>query len=256
MLEIIELHKRYRSSWLTGKGHQAVEPTSFHIAEGESLGLVGESGSGKSTLARLLLKLISADGGRIIYRGTDISGYSMKQMRPLRRELQIMFQHPHSALNPRQTLLESLLEPVLLHRLMNKAAAREKALELMEVVGLRAEVLTRYPHQVSGGQIQRIVIARALMLEPKFLVLDEPASMLDVSVQAQVAQLLQRIRKEYGLTYLFISHDLALVRHMCDRIAVMKEGRIVELNESECIMERPQHPYTQQLVNAFQAFSQ
>ncbi|MEK8132828.1 ATP-binding cassette domain-containing protein [Paenibacillus filicis] len=254
MLQIHGLSKTFHSGWLNKQSFQAVRDVSFEIAASETLGLVGESGCGKSTLSRLILKLLPADpGGRIVVDGTDITAYSMKQMRPLRRRMQILFQHPDSALNPRQTILRSLLEPIALHRLMGREEAEAKVLELLELVGLHRDLLTRFPHQISGGQVQRVVIARALTLEPRLLILDEPTSMLDVSVQAQVMELLQSVQRQFDIAYLFISHDLELVSHACSRIAVMHQGCIVEHGSSEAVMEQPQHPYTQQLTNAFRA---
>ena len=256
MIRIANLSKTYRSGWLHRRTFQAVHNISLEIAPGETLGLIGESGCGKSTLSRLMLKLIPADpGGSIEFNGVDITDYSMKQMQPLRRQMQILFQHPDSALNPRQTIIRSMLEPITLHRLMGREEGEAKVLELLELVGLQHDLLYRYPHQISGGQIQRVVIARALTLEPKLLVLDEPTSMLDVSVQAQVVELLQTIQQYYQMAYLFISHDLDLVRHTCSRIAVMHKGSIVELGDSAAIWEQPEHPYTQQLTKAFRAFA-
>lgn len=256
MIRVAGLSKTFSSGWLHKRSLRAVHNISLEIAPGETLGLIGESGCGKSTLSRLLLKLLPADpGGRIVFNGHDISNYTMKQMQPLRRQMQILFQHPDSALNPRQTILRSLMEPVTLHRLMDREAGEAKILELLELVGLHRDLLYRYPHQISGGQIQRVVIARALTLEPKLLILDEPTSMLDVSVQAQVIELLQHIQKQYRMAYLFISHDLDLVRHTSHRIAVMHKGCLVEQGNSEAVWEQPEHPYTQQLTQAFKAFS-
>jgi len=256
MIRVANLNKTFQTGWLHKRRYRAVQNISLNIESGETLGLIGESGCGKSTLSRLILKLLPCDpGGSIVFNGVDITYYTMKQMQPLRRQMQILFQHPDSALNPRQTIIQSMLEPITLHRLMDKEEGVAKLLELMELVGLHRDLLYRYPHQISGGQIQRVVIARALTLEPKLLVLDEPTSMLDVSVQAQVVELLQHIQKQYQMAYLFISHDLDLVRHTCSRIAVMHQGCIVELGDSSAIWEQPEHPYTQQLTEAFRAFS-
>lgn len=200
------------------------------------------------------MKLLPPDGGSIYFNGEDITGYDMKQMRPLRRQMQMIFQHPDSALNPRRTMLDSLLEPMVLHRTHSREEGEARVLDLLELVGLGSDVLYRYPHQLSGGQIQRIVIARALTLDPSFLVLDEPTSMLDVSVQAQVIELLQHIQQQRQMTYLYISHDLDLVRCIGQRIAVMRHGRIVESGHVDQLMEEPKHPYTQQLIETFRAF--
>ncbi|MCS7464711.1 ATP-binding cassette domain-containing protein [Paenibacillus doosanensis] len=253
MIRVEHLSKRFRSGRWSRRASLAVDGVSLHIAKGETLGLVGESGCGKSTLSRLIMKLAEADEGDIYFDGRRITGLGMKEMRPLRRQMQMIFQHPDSALNPRQTLLDSLLEPVRLHRTMDREAGMAKALGLLELVGLSSGILLRYPHQISGGQIQRIVIARALMLNPAFLVLDEPTSMLDVSVQAQVIELLRQVQQTFSMTYLFISHDLELVRCVSDRIAVMRSGQIVETGGSGQLMEDPQHPYTRKLVDAFRA---
>jgi peptide/nickel transport system ATP-binding protein len=256
MIRVEKLKKRFRSGWLSkqSESEPAVNDVSFSIAKGETMGLVGESGCGKSTLSRLIMKLLPADEGSIYVNGADITDYNMKRMLPLRKEMQLIFQHPDSALNPRRTMLDSLMEPIHLHRIMGKEEGLHKALELLDLVGLNRDILPRYPHQISGGQIQRIVIARALTLSPTFMVLDEPTSMLDVSVQAQVMELLLDIQQRFRMTYLFISHDMELVRCVSKRMAVMHKGSIVELGESEELMENPQQPYTQQLVKAFKSF--
>jgi peptide/nickel transport system ATP-binding protein len=229
----------------------AVDDVSFTIEKGRTLGLIGESGCGKSTVSRLLLKLIPADEGRIIFDDKEITHYSFSEMLPIRRQMQFMFQHPDSALNPRKSIEESLLEANRLHRAFSPNKAREKMAHLLETTGLHTEILRRYPHQISGGQIQRVALTRALMLDPKVLILDEPTSMLDVSVQAQVLQLLKKIQQQYNLTYLFISHDLDLVRWMCHHIAIMQKGQIVEIGETERVYMKPQHVYTKQLIKAF-----
>jgi peptide/nickel transport system ATP-binding protein len=251
MIRVEGLCKTFTSGWLRRRRVEAVKDVSFSIAKGETLGLVGESGCGKSTLSRLMVKLLPADQGRIYMEDQDITNYTMTQMLPLRRQMQIIFQHPDSALNPRQTMQQSLIEPLLLHRLMDKDEALHKAVELLELVGLGSDMLIRYPHQISGGQIQRVVIARALTLNPRFLVLDEPTSMLDVSVQAQVMEVLQQVQSQFEMAYLFISHDLELVAHVCQHMAIMHRGGIIEQACSKEIMEQPQHPYTKQLVQAF-----
>lgn len=248
------MSKAFKSGWLRPQTFEAVKNVSFSIAKGETLGLIGESGCGKSTLSRLMVKLLPVDYGSIYFAGTDITHYTMKQMFSLRTKMQIIFQHPDSALHPRQTMLQSLIEPLLLHQLLGKEQAIERVIELLGPVGLTTDILSRYPHQVSGGQIQRVVIARALTLQPQFIVWDEPTSMLDVSVQAQVMEVLQTIQKQFDLTYLFISHDLDLVAHISDQIAVMYQGEIIEHDQGEKVMQQPAHPYSQRLVRAFRAY--
>lgn len=254
MIQVEGLNKTFGGGWLNRIRTVAVKNVSFTIPKGQTLGLVGESGCGKTTLSRLVLKLIQADSGTIWFNGKDITDFTTAQMRVLRTQMQLIFQHPDSALHPRMTILQSLMEPILLHRLMNKKDGEEYVVTLLEQVGLNTNILYRYPHQVSGGQIQRIAIARALTMNPKLLVLDEPTSMLDVSVQAQVMEVLKHIQKQRGLSYLLISHDMELVRHASQQTAVMQNGSIVELNSSEAIMEQPQHEYTKQLVHAFRAY--
>ncbi|MEI7026576.1 ABC transporter ATP-binding protein [Paenibacillus sp. y28] len=254
MIRVEGLSKTFRGGWLNRSRTEAVQDVSFAIPEGRTLGLVGESGCGKSTLSRLVLKLIPADAGKIWFGGQDITAYTTAQLRPLRPQLQLIFQHPDAALHPRMTMLQSLIEPLLLHRLADKEAGTELAAALLEQVGLSTDILHRYPHQVSGGQIQRVVIARALTMNPKLLVLDEPTSMLDVSVQAQVMEVLKQIQRQRGISFLLISHDMELVRHFSQQTAVMHQGRIVELGSSEAIMEAPKHAYTKRLVRAFRAY--
>ncbi|GIO06447.1 hypothetical protein J31TS6_24750 [Brevibacillus reuszeri] len=254
MIRVEGVSKVFRSGWLRQLTHEAVKHVSFSIEKGETLGLIGESGCGKSTLSRLMVKLLPVDQGTLFFEDTDITHYTMKQMFPLRTKMQIIFQHPDSALHPRQTILQSLVEPLLLHQITDRKQAIERVMDLLAPVGLNEEILSRYPHQVSGGQIQRVVIARALTLNPSFIVLDEPTSMLDVSVQAQVIDVLRTIQKQFDLTYLFISHDLDLVAHVSDRIAVMCKGEIVELDLSKKVMDEPVHPYSLKLVNAFRGY--
>jgi oligopeptide/dipeptide ABC transporter ATP-binding protein len=226
----------------------AVEDVSFSIRRGETLGLVGESGCGKSTTARLITKLIEKTSGTVRFDGEDISNYSRRQMRPLRREMQIVFQDPYSSLNPRQTVSQIIGAPFSIHR--TEGSTRSKVQDLMARVGLNPEHYNRYPHEFSGGQRQRIGVARALALSPKLIVCDEPVSALDVSIQAQILNLLQSLQRDFALTYLFISHDLGVVRHISDRIAVMYLGRIVELGDADQVYHNPRHPYTAALLSA------
>ncbi|GAB3295176.1 ABC transporter ATP-binding protein [Epidermidibacterium keratini] len=229
---------------------RAVDGVDFAIRRGETLGLVGESGSGKSTLGRLVLRLIEPTGGSISFDGQDISSLSAKQLKPLRRRMQVIFQDPVSSFNPRSTIGDVLAEPMRVHGIGDAKSRRDKSVELLEQVGLRASALERYPHQFSGGQAQRIGIARALTTDPDLIVCDEAVSALDVSVQAQVLNLLRRLQKELGLTYLFIAHDLNVVRYISDRVCVMYLGKFVETGSSDELMGDPQHPYTQALVGA------
>jgi peptide/nickel transport system ATP-binding protein len=230
----------------------AVDDVSFEIAEGEVLGLVGESGSGKSTTGRLLLRLIEPTSGTVEYRGRDTAGFSLREMESLREKAQIVFQDPTSSLSPRMSVGQAISHPLVIHRLGNASERKRKVLELMEKVGLSpAEFLYRkYPHQLSGGQSQRVVIARALVTSPEFLVADEPIAMADVSVRALILQLMLRLKEEMRLTYLFITHDLATAKYLCDRIAVMYLGRIVETAPRTELFSRPHHPYTRALLAA------
>ena len=230
---------------------KAVDDVSFEIAEGTTLGLVGESGSGKSTVARTLLKLQPATGGGVFYQGQEILGMSEGHFRPLRKEMQMIFQDPFGSLNPRMTIEEAIAEPMRIHfKDMNRSARRDAVAALLKRVNLAPESMWRYPHEFSGGQRQRIGIARALAVRPKFLICDEPVSALDVSVQAQIVNLLRDLQDEMGLTYLFIAHDLAVVEHMSDNIIVMNRGRIVEYGEAEQVVAHPKDEYTQKLLAA------
>ena len=229
---------------------RAVHDVSFDIAQGETLSLVGESGCGKTTTGRCILRLIEPTSGEIRFNGRDVMKLDAREMREIRRDMQIIFQDPVSSLNPRMTVGAAIREGMLIHRIAEGAEADKRVKQLLDEVGLRAEYSTRYPHEFSGGQRQRIGIARALAVEPKFIVCDEPVSALDVSVQAQVINLLRDLQKERGLTYLFIAHDLSVVRHMSDRVAVMYLGKIVELARGEDLYREPTMPYTQALLSA------
>jgi oligopeptide transport system ATP-binding protein len=229
---------------------RAVDGVSLNVMPGETLGLVGESGCGKSTLGRAILRLEEPTAGRVLFEGKDIASAGKDELFTLRRELQIIFQDPYSSLNPRMTVGEIVREPLLVHGMGSKSEQREKVRALMQTVGLTGEMLDRYPHEFSGGQRQRIGIARALALNPKLVIADEPVSALDVSVRSQVLNLMSKLQREFKLTYIFISHDLSVVEHVSDSIAIMYLGRIVETGPAEIVFSRPAHPYTRALMAA------
>ncbi|HTJ56084.1 MAG TPA: ATP-binding cassette domain-containing protein [Devosiaceae bacterium] len=228
----------------------AVDDVNFRLERGESVGLVGESGSGKSTVGRLLLGLIKPSDGDVRVLGRDIAGMRSRELRELRRDIQIVFQNPHTALHPRMNVARALAEPLYIQGGAGRDQIRRRISEMIDVISLPESFLGRYPHELSGGQKQRICIARALMLRPKILVLDEPTSALDVSVQAQILEFLQQLRAEFGLTYLFISHNLAVVQAMCSRILVMYRGKLVEEGASQQVLTSPAHAYTRRLLSA------
>ena len=229
---------------------RAVDDVSFDIHAGETLGLVGESGSGKSTLGRLILRLIEPTSGSVRYNQCDLLSASHGQLRRLRRDMQIIFQDPFGSLDPRMRVEDIVAEPLVVHESLARTARRSRVVELLRAVGLDESARQRYPHEFSGGQRQRIGIARALALRPKFIVADEPVSALDVSVGAQIVNLLAQLQREFGLTYLFISHSMPVVRYLATRIAVMYRGRLVEVGETRQITEQPRHPYSRSLVEA------
>jgi ABC-type oligopeptide transport system ATPase subunit len=253
LVEVSHLVKHFRRDaglFRTGTPVAAVDDVSFTIGEGETFGLVGESGSGKTTTGRCMLRLIEPSSGEVRFRGENVLEFPPRRMREARRHMQIVFQDPYSSLNPRMRVRQIVEEPLVIHKLGDRANRRERVAELCRLVGLNPAHLERYPHQFSGGQRQRIGLARALALNPSFLILDEPVSALDVSVQAQVVNLLMDLQSQLKLTYLFIAHDLRLVEHICTRLAVMYLGKIVEMGPAAALFASPQHPYTRALLSA------
>jgi len=255
LLEVRDLRRHYVTGrTLLGRSAlvvKAVDGVSFTVGHGETLGIVGESGSGKSTLGRLVLRLEEPTSGRVIFNGRDISDLTRQELKPLRKEMQVVFQDPYSSLNPRMPVWESVVEPLTAHGLAgSRSEKRDKAASLFARVGLDPKFLDRLPHQFSGGQRQRIGIARAIALAPRLIVADEPITALDVSIQAQIVNLFLDLQEELGLGYLFITHDLRMVEHLCHRVAVMLRGRIVEIGETAQVFENPQHAYTRALISA------
>lgn len=248
LVEVNNLKKYFNTK--KGKLH-AVDDLSFHIDRGETLGLVGESGCGKSTTGRTLVRLITADSGEILFHGQNVLNFNRKELNAFRTQAQMVFQDPYSSLDPRKNLMEIISEPLINSpQYTNRAAREERVRRLMDVVGLSQRLINSYPHELDGGRRQRVGVARALSVRPEFIVLDEPVSALDVCIQAQIINLLKKLQQEYGLSYLFISHDLSVVKHISDRIAVMYLGKIVELSDYNSIFIDPLHPYTQALLSA------
>ncbi|HOC77686.1 MAG TPA: dipeptide ABC transporter ATP-binding protein [Methanofastidiosum sp.] len=253
ILEVIELKKYFntKAEFLQKSCVvKAVDNVSFKIMEGEILGLVGESGCGKTTCGKTVLKIYEPDSGKILFRGEDITQLGRKEMRSYRTKMGIVYQDPFGSLDPRMTVGSIISEPMEIHNLYPKSERHEKIKEIMEKVGLTSEQMNRYPHEFSGGQRQRIGIARTLALNPEFVVADEPVSALDVSIQAQILNLMQDLQKEFGFTYLFITHDLSVIKHICDRVGVMYVGKIVEMAPKKALFKNPKHPYTEALLSA------
>ncbi|MCM3601980.1 dipeptide ABC transporter ATP-binding protein [Robertmurraya korlensis] len=254
LLKVDNLKKYFPiTGGLFGKtvGHvKAVDDVSFYVRKGETLGLVGESGCGKSTTGRVLMRLLEATEGKVVFEDQELTSLNANAMRKMRKEIQMVFQDPFASLNPRHTVEKILEEPLIVHGIGDKEERKRRVIEMLEVVGLSSYHAKRYPHQFSGGQRQRIGIARALMTKPKLIIADEPVSALDVSIQSQVLNLLEDLQKDFGLTYIFIAHDLGVVKHISDRVGVMYLGRLVEITESEKLYDKPLHPYTRALLDS------
>ena len=254
LLEVFDLKKHFpvhRGLMQRGKEPvRAVDGISFRLHRGETLGLVGESGCGKTTVARTVLRLTEPTAGRVVFDGTDLKGATAAEVRALRPRMQMIFQDSYSSLDPRMSVGRSIAEPLLQHTTMNRAERAERVGELMSIVGLDPKLAARMPHEFSGGQRQRVGIARALALKPDLIVCDEPISSLDISIQAQIVNLLADIQEQFGLTYLFISHDLGMVEHLCDRVAVMYRGKIVEIAPTQALFRDPKHAYTRALFSS------
>jgi oligopeptide/dipeptide ABC transporter ATP-binding protein len=250
LLKVAGLKKYFPSGAGGGAPVKAVDDVSFEIAEGQTLGLVGESGCGKSTTGRSVLRLIEPSAGSVHFMGEELTGLSPSRLRAMRRNMQMVFQDPFASLNPRMTIGEVLEEPLIVHRLFDRATRKRKVAEILDVVGLSRSYAGRHPHEFSGGQRQRVGIARAIITRPRLVVADEAVSALDVSIQAQILNLLKELQQELGLTYLFVSHDLAVIRHVSDRIGVMYLGRMVEYGSCASVYGAPKHPYTQALLSA------
>ncbi|MFG3408321.1 ABC transporter ATP-binding protein [Streptomyces sp. NPDC048142] len=249
LLSVRDLTMRFPGRRRSSPPVRAVDGVGFDVAAGETLGLVGESGCGKSTTGRMIVRLLEPTSGSISYDGRDITRLSQRELKPLRKDMHMVFQDPHSSLNPRRTVARIISDPLLVQG-SSAAAARRRAAELMDLVGLIPEHIDRYPHEFSGGQAQRIGIARSLATGPRLVIADEPVSALDVSVQAQIVNLMERLQRELGLAYLFIAHDLSVIKRVCDRVAVMYLGRIVEMGTKERVYAAPAHPYTRALLSA------
>ena len=250
-LQAVNITKKYHSGFWGNTIIEAVSNASLELNEGEIFGLVGESGCGKTTISKIMLGLLKPSSGQVIYQNRDITNLNQKQWRILRREIQVVFQHPQMTLHPRRNIYFACAEPIRLYKLANsKDEERKLVYKLIDQVGLTKEHLKKYPHEISGGQAQRLSIVRALSLNPKVLICDEPTSMLDVSVQAQILRLLKDIHKEYGLSILYISHDLEVISAICDRVAVMKQGAIVETGTKESVFSNPVHEYTKLLLSS------
>lgn len=249
MLSVEHVSKSFCSGFFGKRLTQAVDDVSFKVEKGEIFGLIGGSGSGKTTLSRIILGLLPLDEGRVVFNGTDLSTLGKKEWRSMRKEIQIIFQNPQKALNPRFTVYECCAEPLRLHNLCKtKEEEESRVREMLSWVGIHEDQLEKFPHEISGGQAQRVAIARALALDPELLICDEPTSMLDISVQAQIIDLLKHVNRDHGTTLLFISHDLDVVRHLCDHVAIMEKGKLIESGATEEVFGNPENAFTQSLL--------